>query len=167
MHVSKFGVIVNSNSSENKEDIIRHEFTHIIQHYHGAKVEFDYYEERMLETLKCEFEAHITHYSNHKLFSGDYTKKSLMRGILSLLPEKDKTLILNKDKKLVTSDSELSELIKKGKTIISLLENVVFQASPDKLAEINKFIQSSKSLDEILGYTDKTGKYVKGLLRFL
>jgi hypothetical protein len=56
-------------------------------------------------------------------------------------------------------DKNDKETFKKAKAIINMLENILPKASPNKLIEINNFIQKAKNLEEIIGNYDTDGNY--------
>jgi len=168
--VPKMGIILNCETDAENDSVLRHEFTHIIQNYKNLSAQ------KHLETkdianfaltkIKQEFEAYITDYCLAKNLLGGIDKPMpLISAFIGIEFKPSKTV--NRYGWKHTNDPENQVLLNKAKNIINALENIVPQASPDKLVEINKFIQNANTLDELLGDFDSEGVYKKGLLQFL
>jgi hypothetical protein len=147
--------------------ILRHEITHIIQGYVENKQQKNSVEKNKnayesscdavaLKRLKHEFEAYMTYYPSFEKFGGKNTVKSLIYAFLGLDIQ---TLVVNDNGEGILHDKNDKETFKKAKAIINMLENILPKASPNKLIEINNFIQKAKNLEEIIGNYDTDGNY--------
>jgi len=171
--IHNMGIVLNCKDERSNEYALRHEMTHLIQNYKNScydtaieNVKEGKYEEIILNKLKKEFEAYITRYDiTKKVFSGRNTYKRIINAIMG--PVFSPSKLFNSKGEKYSDNPKNQELLIKAKNIIKALENIVPQASPDKLVEINEFIQNADTLDELLGF-DSNGEYVKkGLLQFL